>query len=380
MFRHTPSLVSTTAVFGLAFEVVTRTAMAQQPNPMQVEGQTEVAPQQAVSTVGHDIVVAPIPISNPSVGSGLALTGMWLYQLDPQSPESFTGVGGGYTSNESWLVGAVEKANFDADLYRLTAGVGYGAINYNFFGVGAAENGSSIPLEEKAFGGILDLRRKVFAALHVGLRWTYADVKTALGKTSGPLSPYIDGRQFDLTVAGLGVVASWDTRDRAFSPDHGTFAEFKSSFANSAFGSDLQFQTYSLTWNGYYPLGAPNVLAARVSLCTVSTSAPFFDTCAYGSSNDLRGYEVGRYRDFNMVAGQIEYRIRLSARFGAVAFAGIGSVADTFGGLFSAGDLPAAGIGLRYVAVPSQGVNISLDYARAKGGADGLYVYIGDSF
>jgi hypothetical protein len=349
-------------------------------DPTKLEAQSQVDPAQALSVDGHNIVVAPIPVSNPSVGTGLALTGMLLYKTDPQSPESFTALGAGYLSSHSWLVGAGEKLNFDADLYRLTAGLGYGQVNYHFFGVGAAASNVSIPLEQKVFGGMFDFRRRIVAALHVGLRWSYADVKTALGATPGPLAPVIDGRELDVKISGLGLVASWDTRDSGFAPTQGTYAEFKSNFASSAFGSDLTFQTYSLAWNAYYALDAPNVLAARIYVCKVSQSAPFFDTCAYGAGDDLRGYEAGRYRDRNMIAGQAEYRLRLSSRFGAVAFAGTGSVASSFGSLFSSTMLPAAGIGLRFLAVPSQGVNISVDYAWGKGGSNGLYVYIGDSF
>jgi hypothetical protein len=349
-------------------------------DPTQLEAQSQVDPAQAVSVDGHNIVVAPIPISNPTVGTGLALTGMLLYKTDTQSPESFTALGAGYLSSHSWLVGAGEKLNFDSDLYRLTTGLGYGQINYNFFGVGADASSTGLPLEQKVFGGMLDFRRRIVAALHVGLRWTYADVKTALGATPGPLAPLLEGRELDVKVSGLGLVASWDTRDRGFAPTKGTYAEFKSNFASSAFGSDLTFRTYSLAWNAYYALDAPNVLAARLYLCKVSQSAPFFDTCAYGAGDDLRGYEAGRYRDRNMIAGQAEYRVRLSSRFGAVAFAGTGSVASSFGGLFSSNMLPAAGIGLRFLAVPSQGVNISVDYAWGKDGSNALYVYIGDSF
>jgi outer membrane protein assembly factor BamA len=347
---------------------------------MDTEGQTKVDPVQAAPTAEHNIVVAPIPISNPSVGTGLAVTAMLLYEVDAQSPESFTGLGGGYTSNHSWLVAAGEKLNFDGDLYRLTAGIGYGQVNYNFFGIGSTPASVSIPLQQKAYGGLLDLRRKVFGALHVGLRWTYGNIKTALGTIPNARSPVLDDRQFDLTISGLGPVASWDTRDRGFAPTKGAFAEFRSNFASSAFGSDLAFQTYSLAWNAYRPMGAPNVLAARVYLCHVSKSAPFFDTCAYGSGGDLRGYEAGRYRDRNMIAGQAEYRVKLSRRFGAVVFAGAGSVADTFGNLFNSTLLPGGGIGLRFLAVPSQGVNISADYAWGRGGSSGAYIYIGDAF
>jgi hypothetical protein len=348
-------------------------------DPTQTEGQTQVEPEQGVKT-GYDTVVAPIPISNPSIGSGLALTGMVLYKVDQDSPESSTALGAGYLSSGSWLVGIGQKLNFDADRYRLVAALGVGQVNYSFFGVGADSTSVGVPIEQKVAGGMVDFRRQIIPGLHIGLRYSYGTVKTSLQAPPGQLAPILDGQELDLTIAGLGPVASWDTRDRQFSPTKGTFAEFKSNFASSTFGSDLQFQTYSLAWNAYYALGAPNVLAARVYLCKVSQSAPFFATCAYGAGSDLRGYEAGRYRDLNLIAAQAEYRLRLASRFGAVVFAGTGSVAHSFGDLFSSPSLPAAGIGLRYLAVPSQGVNISVDYAWGKSGSSGLYVYIGDSF
>ena len=350
-------------------------------DPTQVDAQLGVDPAQGTSSTGHNTVIAPIPISNPSVGTGLALAGMLLYKTDPASPDSFTAVGGGYTSSDSWLVGAGEKLYLKADTWRLTFAAGLGQINYDFFGIGSASGSSSIPLEQKVYGGLFDLRRRSWVdPLHIGLRYGYADVKTVIASTPGPLAPMIDQREFDLKVAGLGLVASWDTRDRGFAPTRGTYAEFKSNFGRSAFGSDLAFETYSLSWNAYYSLRAPNVLAARVYLCNVSQSAPFFLTCAYGSGTDLRGYEAGRYRDRNEIAAQAEYRLRLSRRFGAVVFAGTGSVAGSFGDLFSATRLPSAGIGLRFLAAQSQGVNISVDYAWGKSGSSGAYVYIGDAF
>jgi len=81
-----------------------------------------------------------------------------------------------------------------------------------------------------------------------------------------------------------------------------------------------------------------------------------------------------------MIAGQVEYRRSLFGRLGAVAFVGAGSVAGTFGNLFSSTLLPAGGVGLRYLAVPASGVNISVDYAWGKSGSGGLYLYIGDAF
>ena len=348
-------------------------------DPTTLEGQSQIEPAEGVNT-GRNTVVVPIPVSNPTVGTGLALAGMILYKVDQASPDSSTTLGGGYLSSESWLVGGAQKLNFDADRYRLNAVAGVGQINYDFFGIGSSATSQGIPLRQKVFGGTFDFRREIIEGLHVGARWIYANVKTAVGADLASQQPELQGKELDLTVSGMGLVASWDTRDRQYSPTRGTFAEFKSNFASEVFGSDLNYQTYSLAWNAYYTLDAPNVLAARIYLCKVSESAPFFDTCAFGAGYDLRGFEAGRYRDLNMIAGQVEYRRSLFGRFGAVAFVGGGSVADTFGNLFSSTLLPAGGIGLRYLAVPASGVNVSVDYAWGKSGSGGLYVYIGDAF
>jgi hypothetical protein len=47
----------------------------------------------------NELVVAPIPIVNPTFGTGLALGGMYLYQLDEGSQPSFTAAAGAYTDS-----------------------------------------------------------------------------------------------------------------------------------------------------------------------------------------------------------------------------------------------------------------------------------------
>jgi outer membrane protein assembly factor BamA len=358
--------------------------IADSPTPMATNADTNLDPATGAKSSGSNIVVAPIPVSNPSIGSGLALAGMLLYQVDDKSPASFTGLGGAYTSSDSWAAAVAEKLYFLSDTFRLSAGVGTGQVNYDYFGVGNGQNSSGIdiPLRQHFLAGLLDFRMKVFQALHIGLRWRFGNIDTSVHGLEPPLGPIINDKQLNLVISGLGPVASWDTRDRPFAPSHGIFAEFRSSFQRKAFGSDLQYETYSLSANGYHPVPFrdSDVIAARVYLCRVSDSAPFFDICSFGSGVDLRGYEAGRYRDFALIAGQAEYRLSLARRFGAVAFAGAGTVAPNFGSLGSGKFLPSVGLGARYLAAPKQGVMLSADFAWGADGSSGLYVYIGDSF
>jgi outer membrane protein assembly factor BamA len=117
----------------------------------------------------------------------------------------------------------------------------------------------------------------------------------------------------------------------------------------------------------------------RLALCGTTNDTPFFERCQFGSSNDLRGYAVGRYYDDVMYAAQIEYRTPLWKRLGGVVFAGVGSVASSFSDLDTADSLPAAGFGLRYLASPKQRVNVSADLAFGRD-ESALYVYIGEAF
>jgi len=66
-----------------------------------------------------------------------------------------------------------------------------------------------------------------------------------------------------------------------------------------------------------------------------------------------------------MLAGQAEYRWRFYERWGAVAFAGIGSVwgNDQEEEAFEKSLLPAGGLGMRFMVSREKRINLRLDYA-----------------
>jgi hypothetical protein len=105
-----------------------------------------------------------------------------------------------------------------------------------------------------------------------------------------------------------------------------------------------------------------------------SGDAPFFGLCALGKSEDIRGYEVGRYLDRNFLATQAEYRLQLPRRFGLVAFGGLGEVAESFG-RFNARNLrPSFGAGMRFMLASRSKINLRFDYAV---GRDSSAWYVG---
>jgi outer membrane protein assembly factor BamA len=181
------------------------------------------------------------------------------------------------------------------------------------------------------------------------------------------------------TVSSLGFVAQYDSRDNEQYPRGGIFATASGMYASQALGGSRSYNKYDVAFNQYHSISDTSVLAWRMSACSATSGAPFYDTCLFGASNDLRGYETGRYRDFTMAVAQAEYRWQFARRWGAVGFAGVGEVAPSFSSMRSADLLPAGGIGLRFLASKDYGLNVSVDYAVGKQ-SNGVYFYIGEAF
>src|SRR5262249_36170655 len=132
------------------------------------------------------------------------------------------------------------------------------------------------------------------------------------------------------TTSALGLAAQYDTRDNQFAPRHGLFFTGNLIYAADAFGSDFDYPRSEISFNGYHEIGE-TIVAWRGSLCWSGEGAPFYDLCSFGTQNDLRGYSAGQFRDHAMFAVQAELRQHFFWRFGGVAFAGVGGVANDFG-------------------------------------------------
>lgn len=328
----------------------------------------------------EDVVVAPIPISNPTIGTGLAVVVMPFYHLGKDSPLSNTTLAAGYTSSGSWGVGAAQATRLRGDQIRIDGFLGYVDLRYRFFGVGTAAGsaGTSVPIVQKGYAFVPEVLTQVARSTFLGARLRVVRVETALDGSPAAILEPLTGQSIFVSSTGLGPVAVFDTRDNEMNPASGVLVDFRGNFAERSFGSDVGYRTFSAAGN-YYRRTGPGVLALRGYACGVSDNTPLFDLCLFGSGSDLRGYEVGRYRDKSMLAFQGEYRFPLAGRFGAVAFAGSGKVARTFGEMGDEPDLWSVGVGLRWLASEKARVNLSIDIAQGRDGT-AAYVYVREAF
>jgi len=323
-----------------------------------------------------NFVFAPIPIVNPTIGNGLAVAGLMLYKHDPESPASMTAVAAGYTDSDSWGVGVLQDSKFAKDRWRLKVGGAIAIARYELYLHDTAPD-FHFSTEQEVRGGLAQALRRFGTHFFAGLRYQNANV---LFPAPEEVQDLIPSEGLELNIAGLGLVAEWDSRNHSFQPSGGNYLTIRNNFSREDLGADLEYDTYAIALNHYRGgFRDQDVFAMRLSLCSTTHDTPFFERCQFGSSHDLRGYAVGRYYDDAMYAAQVEYRAPIWKRLGAVAFAGIGGVAHSFGDFGSGETLAAGGVGLRFLASPEQKMNVSVDFAVGKDDST-FYVYIGEAF
>jgi hypothetical protein len=82
-------------------------------------------------------VPVPIPMSNPTVGTGLQFVLMYLHgDKKPGMPNRTSGLAGMYTDNDSWFTGGFHDGYLSTGDIRIQAYGGYGNLNLKYYGVG----------------------------------------------------------------------------------------------------------------------------------------------------------------------------------------------------------------------------------------------------
>ncbi len=330
-----------------------------------------------------DLVLAPIPGRSPEFGWSLALVGSYFLDLDrahDTTPSSIVGAFGWYSENKSYAAGVGARLNLLDDTIRIQLAAAYADVNYRFFGIGneAGDAGIAVRIEQQLpfyFGAF---KYRFLPATYFGVGYLSSTVDTRLRFDALPpeFDPSLLSRE--LKIAAVAFPIEFDTRDNQQFPREGWHSTLRTMLYREAVGSDVETEAIQFTVNRYQPMRKRDVLAMRFTTRATGKDAPFFLLSTFGGSTDLRGYESGRYRDRMMYAAQAEYRWQPLDRWIFTGFAGVGEVAPSYSEFFN-NFLPAAGIGARYVLSPKHKLNLSLDIAVGKHGAE-FYFGIGEAF
>lgn len=185
------------------------------------------------------------------------------------------------------------------------------------------------------------------------------------------------------TNFGIGAGIVYDDRHNVLNVRHGHFAELAFLRYDNAFGSDFNFTSIIMDGRIYRAVNKRDVFAAQVfGQFTPYGTPPFNQLSLMGGENLMRGYYLGRYRDNNLLAGQVEYRMLpfpFAKRWGAAAFMATGSVFGESEALQLNDFVVAGGAGLRFLLFPKKDIYTRLDFAFTAEGP-GIYFFIGEAF
>lgn len=325
----------------------------------------------------RDFFVVPIPMSSPTFGTGLILGGAYFYpqseQQEQSQPSSFTGAAMGYTTNDSWFAGVMHQGYSDGDRWRFNALAAYADFRLELVpGQKESEQGQ---LDWIVRSSILQARvsRRIISDWYLGASVHYLDVLQDL--TLDADEPDFNADD-SIRSPGIGLSLEYDTRDLPSNPYAGRQFELRAIFAEQHGSAAGSYQSYSAQYRSYHRLGDPLVLAWQVNGCAKEGQTPLWDTCRL----TLRGFPVTEYLSARSLQAQAELRWRFHRRWGMVAFAGGGQVWQSLGGKGEDDVIPSYGVGLRWMVLPSERINVRVDYARSDRGNDAWYLSVSEAF
>ena len=317
------------------------------------------------------ILVAPLPISSPAIGSGVVPILGYIFPIstkDKVSPPSVIGAAGLITDNGSRGFVVAAQLYFKQDTYRITAGFGSADLNYNIYGTGI-QTGLKLPLDQTGQAFFGEFLRRIGWGFFTGPRFITGQSLLAVRPSSVSNFPSPPDVGIHTTLRAIGVQLTRDTSPNRFYPASGTYFSFTSDFYSQALGSKYSFQSYKTVFDKYGSLGKNQVLAYNAYFCATGGAPPFYQNCIFGTNNELRGYVAGQYYSRYMLATQLEYRLVLPKRFGLVVFGGAGEIIPGGGQLYGIQKfLPSGGGGLRFQLSKKYLVNLRADIAQGRDG------------
>ena len=327
----------------------------------------------------------PIIITEPAVGSGLGLAGVFFHRSEeeaekrkrvlgggqsnsgtPLLPPSVSVVFGAATENGTWLAGVAHLGVWEQDHIRYTGALARASVNLGFYG--SSSDNQLSESESLDFTGdgwylLQEARFRVHDSnWFVGGRFEYTSIDISFDNGHDPQGVDEDNLNQTQTI-GLGPLVSYDSRDNMFSPNRGISAELEAMFYSGSFIGDFSYQKYKLAGLFYRDIHPRVVLGLRLDGRFAHGDTPFYALPYI----DLRGIPALRYQGDNVLVTELEARWNFRNRWSLVGFTGLGEARDSFSDLPGSGDNGSkhtVGGGLRYLIARRLGLQAGFDVAK----------------
>jgi outer membrane protein assembly factor BamA len=269
------------------------------------------------------------------------------------------------------------RSNFflSDEKYFLSPGIEYELWPSSFYGIGNNTNsGNAEDFTKNQFSFKTTLIRRFNDDLALGAIVEYNNYRLSKLDEDGVLQEGIISGSEPYQLNKLGLMASYDTRDMAGYPTEGCYHQVSVKRAAKIIDGDYSYTKYVLDLRRFFNPVANHVLAFQGYLSHIDNTAPYQKLGDLGA--EIRGYESGRFIDKTFLMMRSEYRFfpfhggKIMSRLGFVTFIESGQVASSISSLKLSETKFSAGAGLRITLLPSEKLNLRIDYGIGKNYAD----------
>ncbi len=351
-----------------------------------VEFRNEADRQRDTTKFRIKTVVSPVVTYAPETNWGFGLGIKLLFKPKHAGEETRTSnmpISAIYTLENQLLLRSGYTIFFRKENWMLKGDIGYSKFPQLYYGLG---NNTNVSMEE-----VIEYQNILFSPLLLrritekfflggGIRFNRIwDVRHFVGDEEifdedNPVLGYNGS-----ISAGFELAATYDNRDNVLNAFKGSLLEFRQGFYGTLF-SGSAFQNIKIDLRKYIQVSNTrrDVLAMQGLAYFTDGNAPLIELGTLGGDALMRGYYEGRFRDNNLIAGQIEYRFPLAAPLGMVVFGSAGQVYREREEIGFDNLKFAYGMGLRLKIVKTEDLNLRFDVAR--GDKFNFYFGIAEAF
>jgi hypothetical protein len=227
--------------------------------------------------------------------------------------------------------------------------------------------------------------RRVAGSVEAG-GGVHVDRQAAIeARDGGSIPEYVTPAPTEV-ASGVSATVRLDSRDNALNAERGAYSRISYFAYLRSLGSNGHWQSLQADGRAYYriPSGRRQVVGAWLMAWSTVRGDPSYlnmpaigwDT--YGRSG--RGYVAGRFRGYDWLYGEVEYRTDLlpNGFIGAVAFVNVSAFTDAarrFGP-----SAPGGGAGVRIKMDKRNGTNLALDFGWGRDGSRGVWFGLNEAF
>ncbi len=333
---------------------------------------------QYLSEVPMGFLPVPVIITEPAVGNGLGVVGVFFHESDEQKkkankvskrgraviPENISIAAFAGTENGSKAAALGHIGFWFEDNLRYQGFVLLPDINMDFYSIGGID--LPRPFELNITGPVVVQNMKARinnSEWFVGFRQIYSEITSSVSG-SNPIGGGGYNLESKTVTSGLGLILEYDSRNNPMNPEKGYNYQLRTTRFDKAIGSDINYDLHYFKGLNYWELSKSFNFALRLQFDEVSAEKGQPLPPYVAPSIELRGIPAMRYQGNQVSVGEIELTWKLNQRWRFNTFTGTGRAGKDFDELSSAENINNYGVGFRYLIAKRYGFTMGTDVAK----------------